>query len=130
MQIVLSGHLMTQTIPEFGVVDAKGKPRVIHTDLTTNMMTVFHQGAFHTQINPECEPATSITAFNSEDGGFGFIADQVFALDNDILGAQLGNVISGADIDLVRQHLPQGFGARIDACLKKCNIPKRQVKQE
>ena len=125
--VVISGNLTTETSPELGVVDANGKPRVITNELGPNMMTVFHQGAYHTQINPNCEEVTTITAFSSEDGGFGFVADQTLALPDDIVSAQLGDVISGAEIDRIRSTLSKNMGLRIDACLKKCNIKKREV---
>lgn len=126
--VVLKGKLVTETIPEFGVMDASGKKqRVIRNELGPNMMTVFHQGAFHTQINPGCDEVETITTFSSEDGGFGFVADQTFLLPDDIISAQLGDVIPGSEIDRIRKALPQGLGAEIDACLKKCKIPKREI---
>lgn len=127
MLVLLSGRIMTETIPELGVVNAQGKQRVIRNELGPNMMTIFDQGALHTQINPDCETASALTVFSNEDGGFGFVADQSFALPDDIIATQLGDSISGAEIDRIRSSLPQGVIARIEACLKKCNIPRRQV---
>ncbi|KAJ3498171.1 hypothetical protein NLG97_g1332 [Lecanicillium saksenae] len=126
MLILLSGRLITETIPELGAVDANGKQRVIHNELKPNTLNVFDQGALHTQINPDCDEVTAYTIFSSEDGGFGFVADQSFALPDDVIATQLGDAISGADIDRIRSSLPQGVAARIDACVKKCNIPKRK----
>ncbi len=128
MLVLLSGRLVTETIPELGAVDASGtKQRVIRNELAPNTLTVFDQGALHTQINPDCADATALTVFSAEDGGFGFVADQAFALPDDIIATQLGDSIAGADIDRIRKALPAGVVAQIDACVKKCKIPKRSL---
>lgn len=122
MLVVLSGRLVTETIPELG---AGG--RVIRNELGPHALTVFDQGALHTQINPDCGPVSALTVFSHEDGGFGFVADQAFALPDDVLATQLGDAIAGADIDRIRAALPPGVAARIDACVAKCNITKRAL---
>ncbi|KAM3502361.1 hypothetical protein MY10362_004904 [Beauveria mimosiformis] len=130
MLVVLSGRLVTETIPELGAVGADGqtqKQRVIRNELAPNTLTVFDQGALHTQINPECDDATALTVFSAEDGGFGFVADQAFALPDDVIATQLGDAISGADIDRIRAALPAGVAAQIDACVKRCKIEKRHL---
>ncbi len=130
MLVLLSGRLVTETIPELGaVVDVNGtkQQRVIRNELAPDTLTVFDQGALHTQINPDCDDATALTVFSAEDGGFGFVADQAFALPDDVIATQLGDAISGADIDRIRKALPAGVAAQIDACVKKCKIPKRSL---
>ncbi|WKT45669.1 Cupin 1 [Fusarium oxysporum f. sp. vasinfectum] len=74
LQVVTSGRLITEMVPENGVLDKDGKRRVIRTELTANMMTPFYQGSIHTQFNPDCEPATFIATFATEDFGTGQIA--------------------------------------------------------
>ncbi|KAM3535992.1 hypothetical protein MY4038_000768 [Beauveria bassiana] len=131
MLVLLSGRLVTETIPELGaaVGAADGQTvqqqRVIRNELAPNTLTVFDQGALHTQINPECDDATALTVFSAEDGGFGFVADQAFALPDDVIATQLGDAISGADIDRIRAALPAGVAAQIDACVEKCKIERR-----
>ncbi|KAM3544794.1 hypothetical protein ARSEF1564_002258 [Beauveria bassiana] len=130
MLVLLSGRLVTETIPELGaaVGAADGQTvqqRVIRNELAPDTLTVFDQGALHTQINPECDDATALTVFSAEDGGFGFVADQAFALPDDVIATQLGDAISGADIDRIRAALPAGVAAQIDACVEKCKIEKR-----
>ncbi|KAJ4164337.1 hypothetical protein LMH87_006014 [Akanthomyces muscarius] len=130
MLVLLSGRLVTETIPELGaVVDVNGtkQQRVIRNELAPDTLTVFDQGALHTQINPDCDDATALTVFSAEDGGFGFVADQAFALPDDVIATQLGDAISGADIDRIRKALPVGVAAQIDACVKKCKIPKHSL---
>ncbi|KAM3473116.1 hypothetical protein MY5147_004930 [Beauveria neobassiana] len=127
MLVLLSGRLVTETIPELGaaavgaadgqtVLQQQQQQRVIRNELAPNTLTVFDQGALHTQINPECDDATALTVFSAEDGGFGFVADQAFALPDDVIATQLGDAISGADIDRIRAALPAGVAAQIDAC--------------
>lgn len=71
LQLVTSGRLVTEMAPENGVNDAEGNRRVIRTELGPNMMTPFYIGSVHTQYNPDCEPATFVAAFPSEDFGAG-----------------------------------------------------------
>ncbi|KAM3554401.1 hypothetical protein MY1884_006162 [Beauveria asiatica] len=129
MLVVLSGRLVTETMLELGAVGADGQTqqRVIRNELTPSTLTVFDQGALHTQINAECDDATALTVFSAEDGGFGFVADQAFALPDDVIATQLGDAISGADIDRIRAALPAGVAAQIDACVKRCKIEKRHL---
>ncbi|KAM3456967.1 hypothetical protein MY3296_001337 [Beauveria thailandica] len=131
MLVVLSGRLVTETMPELGAVGADGQTqqqqRVIRNELAPSTLTVFDQGALHTQINAECDDATALTVFSAEDGGFGFVADQAFALPDDVIATQLGDAISGADIDRIRAALPAGVAAQIDACVKRCKIEKRHL---
>ncbi|KAL0779990.1 hypothetical protein CaCOL14_004474 [Colletotrichum acutatum] len=47
--VVTSGRLITEMVPEAGVLDASGNQRIIRADLGANQMTVFPQGSFHTQ---------------------------------------------------------------------------------
>lgn len=47
---VTSGRVVTEMVPEAGVVTADGKQRVIRTDLSAGMLTIFPQGSFHTQV--------------------------------------------------------------------------------
>ncbi|OAA49687.1 Transcription factor [Cordyceps fumosorosea ARSEF 2679] len=128
MLVLLSGYLVTETIPELGAGGSSGGQRVIRTEMASpGALTVFDQGALHTQINPDCGDATALTVFSAEDGGFGFVADQAFALPDDVLATQLGDAISGADIDRIRAALPAGVAAMVDACVEKCKIPKRSL---
>ncbi|KAK4662481.1 hypothetical protein QC763_603780 [Podospora pseudopauciseta] len=118
---VIEGRVLTEAVLEAGVVDADGKPRVIHTDLGPNMMTVFPGGAFHTQLNPECTNASIVAAFPSEDPGIGLILPQTFALDDEWLETQFGD-ISTNEIAKLRASLPTGLFLQAEDCKKKCGI--------
>ncbi|KAF4974197.1 hypothetical protein FZEAL_8875 [Fusarium zealandicum] len=127
LQIVTSGRLMTEMVPENGVMDKDGNRRVIRAELKANMMTPFYQGSVHTQFNPDCEPATFVASFAAEDFGTGQIADETFALSDDVIAATFGQSIAGEDIDRVRQAIPMSIALGVDECLKKCGIEKRAI---
>ncbi|KAJ4315214.1 hypothetical protein N0V84_008482 [Fusarium piperis] len=127
LQIVTAGRLITEMVPENGVLDKDGKRRVIRTELSANMMTPFYQGSVHTQFNPDCEPATFVAAFAAEDFGTGQIADETFALSDDVIAATFGQTIAGEDIDRVRDAIPASIALGVEDCLKKCGIKKRSI---
>lgn len=127
LQAVISGRIYTEMVPESGVLDSNGKQRVIKNELGPGQLTVFYQGAYHTQVNPDCEPAVIATAFASEDMGATIIANSAFALENDIVSNMFGKAIAGEDIDKIRHALPQGITSKVDSCLAKCGKKKRSV---
>ncbi|KAF4974575.1 hypothetical protein FZEAL_8547 [Fusarium zealandicum] len=114
-------------VPEAGVVGSDGKQRVILTELGPGTMTVFYQGSFHTQVNPDSEAAAVAASFTSEDMGTALIANGAFALSNDTIARMFGQSIAGEDIDAVRHALPQGIVCMVDECLAKCGKEKSQV---
>ncbi|KAK2675533.1 Cupin 1 [Fusarium oxysporum f. sp. vasinfectum] len=127
LQVVTSGRLITEMVPENGVLDKDGKRRVIRTELTANMMTPFYQGSIHTQFNPDCEPATFIATFATEDFGTGQIADELVSLSDDVIAATFGQSIAGEDIDKVRQAVPKSIALGVDKCLETCGLKKRSI---
>ncbi|KAH6876551.1 RmlC-like cupin domain-containing protein [Thelonectria olida] len=127
LQAVISGRLYTEQVPEAGVLNSENKQRVIKNELGPGQMTVFYQGSFHTQLNPDCEPAVVVTAFASEDMGTSLIADATFALDDDIIANMFGQAIAGEDIDRVRKALPKTIVYKVEECLAKCGKQKRQI---
>ncbi|KAJ5094469.1 hypothetical protein N7456_010330 [Penicillium angulare] len=122
-----SGHVVTDMVPEGNVTDSNGKQRVITTELYAGMMTLFPAGSFHTQVNPDCVPANFSAALTAEDFGISMVADQTFSLPDDVVAATFGQSIAGEDIDRVRDAIPGATLIRVEECLKKCNIQKRQV---
>ncbi|KAK1637654.1 RmlC-like cupin domain-containing protein [Colletotrichum phormii] len=125
--VVTSGRVITEMVPEAGVLDADGKQRVIRADLGPNQMTVFPQGSFHTQVNPECTPASAVVSFTSDEGGTAMVAAQLFALSDDVIETSFGSSIAGEDIDRVRQAIPKNLVLKVEECLKKCGLEKRAV---
>ncbi|KAJ5143423.1 uncharacterized protein N7515_002210 [Penicillium bovifimosum] len=120
-----SGHVHTEMVPEGNVLDSNKKQRVIQTDLYPGMMTIFPAGSFHTQVNPDCEPANFSAALTAEDFGISMVADQTFSLTDDIIAGTFGQSIAGEDIERVRGAIPGATLIRVEECLKKCGIQKR-----
>jgi Cupin len=119
INIVVEGRLGTQFQVENGM-----KP--VFNTLEMFQMTVFPQGAVHTEFNPDCEPAIFVAAFASEDPGVQQSAQTFFGLEQDIVNAALGlEAINGANIDAFRNAIPPNVALGVDSCLKKCNITRK-----
>lgn len=124
---ITSGRVLSEMVPEGGVLDSKGNQRVIRTEISQGMLTIYPAGSFHTQVNPDCEPANFTAAFTSEDSGVSLVADQTFAFSDDVIAATFGQSIAGEDIDKVRHAIPGNMLVKIEECLTKCGKQKRQV---
>lgn len=124
---ITSGRVLSEMVPEAGVLDSNGKQRVIRNELSQGMLTIYPAGSFHTQVNPDCEPAHFTAAFTSEDFGISLVADQTFAFSDDVIAATFGQSIAGEDIDKVRHAIPGNVLIKVEECLSKCGKQKRQV---
>jgi hypothetical protein len=126
LQIVTQGRLMTEMLPENGVLDpATGKRRVIANEVKTNQMTPFYQGSVHTQFNPDCTPATFVAAFNNEDFGAGQVLDELVSFSTDVVEAAFGQVVDGANVDAFRAAIPISIAKGVEECLARCGIQKK-----
>ncbi|KAM5349216.1 hypothetical protein ACJZ2D_017200 [Fusarium nematophilum] len=125
LQLVVEGRLVTEMVPENGVVDADGNRRVIRNEIGSFQMTPFYQGSVHTQFNPDCADAIFVASFASEDFGTGQVLDQTFAFADDIVAAAFGQTIAGEDIDAAREAIPPSIALGVDGCLQRCGIEKR-----
>lgn len=123
---LFEGEIMSEMVPENGVVDANGKRRDIRNKLEKFDSTVYFQGSIHSQFNTGCGNATFFAALSSEDFGVGQAADELFSLDDDTIAAVFGNNIDGARVDELRGFIPESVALGVEQCLKKCNIPKRK----
>jgi hypothetical protein len=122
LQIVISGTVKTEMVPENGVLDGKHGRRVISNTLSAFMMQPFYQGSIHTQFNPSCsENATFVASFNSEDFGVGQVPDELFAMSDDVLSAAFGQAIDAADLDKFRAAIPVSIAKGVEACLATCD---------
>jgi hypothetical protein len=128
LQIVTSGRLVTEMLPENGVFNgnlaANGR-RVINNTITEFQMQPFYQGSVHTQFNPDCTNTTFVAAFTSEDFGAGQIADELFAMSPDVVSAAFGQAIDGADVAKFKAAIPTSIAEGVEQCLKTCGIAKR-----
>ncbi|KFY47499.1 hypothetical protein V495_01937 [Pseudogymnoascus sp. VKM F-4514 (FW-929)] len=131
LQVVTQGTIHTEMIVENGVFttagDAKSGRRLIQNDVHANQMTVFYQGSVHTQFNPSCEPATFVASFNSEDPGTGQIAEELFALSDDVVTAAFGQSVDGAQVDDFKGKIPASIAKGVEQCLITCKIAKRSA---
>lgn len=120
VNIVVEGRLATEFILE------NGAPTIFNT-LEKYQMTVFPQGATHTEFNPDCTDAVFVAAFPNEDPGVQQSAQTLFNLDEDIVQAVLDiETFEGADIERIRSALPRNVALGVDACLKKCGITAKR----
>ncbi|GAB1311484.1 hypothetical protein MFIFM68171_01694 [Madurella fahalii] len=120
--VVLEGRMYTEMIPEGGVVDADGKPRVIRTELRANQTTIFPQGSFHAQVNPDCTPALAVAAFASDDPGAALVVPQVFTQTDDFVLSSFGDAISPEELARFREAIPKGAILEAAECRKRCGL--------
>ena len=119
INVVAKGSLVTQFTLENGA-------RTIANRLDTNQMTVFPQGALHTEFNPNCDDALFVAGFASEDPGVQQAAQTFFGLNDDIVEAALGqDTFDGADLDKFRSLIPANVAEGVEKCLNQCHISKR-----
>ena len=120
LNLVVEGNL-------FASVTAENGARHINHTLGKYEMTVFPQGAVHTEFNPDCTPSVFVAAFPSEDPGVGQIAQEYFRLEGEIVRGSAGGElsISGEDVEAFRSKIPENVAKGVDSCLAKCGIAKR-----
>ncbi|KAI4152378.1 MAG: hypothetical protein L6R39_001830 [Caloplaca ligustica] len=117
INIVVQGTLQTEFTLENGA-------RTVHNTLGTHQMTVFPQGALHTEFNPNCDEAIFVAGFASEDPGVQQAAQTFFGFDQDFVDAAIGNdfTFEGKDVDKFRKLIPANVALGVESCLKKCGI--------
>jgi oxalate decarboxylase/phosphoglucose isomerase-like protein (cupin superfamily) len=120
LNLVIEGRL-------FASVTAENGARHLNHTLNKWEMTVFPQGAVHTEFNPDCTDAVFVASFPSEDPGVGQIAQEFFGLENEIVKGSVGGetAVDGRDIDMFRSKIPANVAKGVDSCLAKCRIAKR-----
>lgn len=122
LNIVVQGRLQASSTLENGA-------RHISHELDLYQMTVFPQGAMHTEWNPECTPAVFVAAFPSEDPGVQQVAQTFFEFEDDVITAAVGGdiAVAGEDLDSFKNLIPANVAFGVESCLAKCNIQKRSV---
>ena len=73
-----------------GFVLENGLTTQFSTTLSLYQGAIFLQGSIHYESNDNCEPAVFLTAFSNEDPGLSTIGKNFFALDADVVKADLG----------------------------------------
>jgi hypothetical protein len=111
--------VLTETVPEAGV-------RAIRTELTANQTTVFPQGAFHAQMNPDCTPALTLAAFSSDDPGAALVVPQVLGLSDgfvvELFGGAGASGLGEEELERLRKAVPQGVIFEVAACRERCGL--------
>ncbi|OAQ74418.1 cupin [Purpureocillium lilacinum] len=125
LQMVIEGRLVVEMNPENGVLNANGTRRIIRGEIGPYQMTPFYQGSIHTQFNPDCANTMFVASFASEDFGTEQVIDGSLAFSNDIVAATFGQIISGENIDFVRNSIPANIALGVEQCLRTCGIQKR-----
>ncbi|KAL8833365.1 MAG: hypothetical protein Q9176_008011 [Flavoplaca citrina] len=117
--LVVQGTLETEFTLENGA-------RTIRNTLATHQMTVFPQGALHTEFNPNCDDAIFVAGFADEDPGVQQTAQAYFGLDQEVVEAATGNdfTFEGKDVDMFRKLIPANVALGVESCLKKCGITR------
>uniref|UniRef100_A0A8H7NIK0 Cupin type-1 domain-containing protein n=1 Tax=Bionectria ochroleuca TaxID=29856 RepID=A0A8H7NIK0_BIOOC len=82
------------------------------------------QGTLHTQVNMQCENASAVASFTSDDPGTIMVLPKAFTLTDGLVQTSFGTIFEGKDIDSVRQALPSGALIMVEECLKRCNMTK------
>jgi len=120
LNIVVQGRVVSSVTPE------NGAQHMNHT-MSQFQMTVFPQGALHTEFNPDCTPAVFVAAFPSEDPGVQQAVQTFFGLEDDIIQAALGGdgMVDGMDLDSFKKVIPANVALGVESCLQKCGISKR-----
>ncbi|GFF79963.1 hypothetical protein CNMCM6936_003307 [Aspergillus lentulus] len=124
---ITSGRVLSEMVPEAGVLDSENHQRVIRAELGPGMLTIFPAGSFHMQVNPDCEPANFTAAFNSDEFAVGIVAAQTFSFSDDVIARTFGETIAGEDIEKVRHAIPATMAIKVEECLAKCGKQKRQA---
>lgn len=126
---ITAGKVHTEMVVENGVRvgNATTGRRLIETDVSANQMTVFYQGAVHSQFNMGCINATFVAGFGSEDPGAAVVDEEVLALAEGTFLAPFGTVIEGHDVDSFQGKISASITEGVEKCLKACGIEKRAV---
>ena len=120
INVVVQGALVSEFQLENGL-------RPIVNNLNLYQMTVFPQGAMHTEFNPLCTPSVFVAGFGNEDPGVQQIAQTFFGFRSDLVKAVLGGegTVNGADIDQFKGTIPANVALGVESCLRTCGIQKR-----
>jgi hypothetical protein len=100
LNIVVEGTLKGSVTAE------NGAPHMQHT-LEKFQMTVFPQGAMHTEWNPDCVPAVFVASFANEDPGVQQTLQTLVGFEDEVVRAALGGdgVIDGKDLGSISRRM-------------------------
>jgi len=115
IQIVIAGGpVYTEFIMENGA-------RVVKNNVSLGSATIFPVGSVHFQQNMACEPTIFIACFDNVDPGTSSIANDLLALNREVVDATLGSI--GVNV-LNNINLPDNFILGAQDCLDRCKIDR------
>ena len=108
-----------------GFILENGLQTQFSTTLSLYQGAIFPQGSIHYEFNDNCEPAVFLAAFSNEDPGLSTIGKNFFALDPDVVDADLGfpDQLDGTNLRQFDAAIPKSFSQGPKECLKRCKIP-------
>ncbi|KAJ5450628.1 spherulin-1A [Penicillium daleae] len=118
--IALNGTLHSYLALEPPATNSGATPRVVNLTINALQATIFPQGSTHMQFNPSCETRAFVAAFGTDDFGRVQQFEALFSVPDDVLQDSLGETLSPAQIDNVRQHIPGLAMKSISQCRVKC----------
>ncbi|KAI9835491.1 MAG: hypothetical protein M1837_003775 [Sclerophora amabilis] len=119
--VSVSGTTDTYMIMENGA-------RTVKTTLTAGQMTIFPQASIHTMMNTGCENAQLVSALSTDDSGTQNIANALFGLPSDLVGAVLGDDV---DVNATQKVIPPvgtGSNKGPEECLARCEAKGKLVR--
>ncbi|KAF3010900.1 hypothetical protein E8E13_009822 [Curvularia kusanoi] len=121
LTLVEGKNLKFGYVLENGLVGPDKNPEIAGT-LNKFEGTVFPMGSIHFQFNDNCDSATFVATLNSEDPGTSQIAQNFFALNDEVVNATLGfpREIDGKNIEEFRKYIPANLAQDIEVCLRRC----------
>jgi hypothetical protein len=119
INVVVQGQLSTEYILENGATP-------ISNTINQFQMTIFPQGAVHTEFNPTCDKAVFVAGFASEDPGVQQSAQTFFGLQDEIIRGALGvgdnAAFDGKSLDAFRDSLPPNVAQGVADCVARCGL--------
>ena len=107
-----------------GLILENGLTTQLSTTLSLYQGAIFPQGSIHYEFNDNCDPAVFIGAFSNDDPGVSTIGQNFFALNPDVVDADLGfpAQLDGTNIMQFDQAIPKSFSLGPKECLQRCGI--------
>jgi hypothetical protein len=106
--------------------EMNGALPVVEMTLTNYTGMLFPVGHVHWQFNPTCERAVFAAGFDSLDEGRTQIAQTFFSVTPDfVVETATGDqsFLGPAQIDRLRDTIPENFAQLVDSCAKACHLP-------
>ncbi|KFY02836.1 hypothetical protein V490_00384, partial [Pseudogymnoascus sp. VKM F-3557] len=116
-------NIIVQGTLKGSVTAENGSPHLQHT-LKQYQMTVFPQGAMHTEWNPNCEPAVFVASFSNEDPGVQQTLQSLMGFEDEVVRAAVGGdgLVDGKDLEKFRAYIPANVALGVESCLQKCKL--------